>query len=388
MHSIWAYPWDLQDAPDAVAAIAETGAGAISLATSYHAGRFLQPGNPRRRIVFPEDGTVYYQPDPSVWAEADIVPKPARIVVEEGDWLHRIADARDGGGPHLSCWTVCLHNLRLGMAHPAHCLRSAFGDPVPYGLCPSSPAAQDYVAGIVAEVTARYRPERVELESPGFMGFDHGFHHEKDGLGLSPDERFLLGLCFCEHCTRAAGAAGVDVEAARSEVTATLVAAFERAQPEPRFPDFAVCGVSAFDRVPALADFLRWRGHPVTALIARCRDVADPHTQVLLIDHAGSHWEGVDRADAARACDGLLYCAYDTPAHQLGAELAQVRDSLAEGATLIAGLSLFYPTVADAADLSARAQAAMRQADGLNFYNFGLVPRARLRWVTEALAAL
>jgi len=33
------------------------GANMASPATSYHAGRFLQPCNPHRRANFPEDGT-------------------------------------------------------------------------------------------------------------------------------------------------------------------------------------------------------------------------------------------------------------------------------------------------------------------------------------------
>lgn len=369
--------------PDALAGIAATGADAVSLATSYHAGRFLQPGNPRRHVVFPEDGTVYYRPDPARWADAEIAPRMARIVADEGDWLQQIA--RSGNGLALSCWTVCLHNLRLGMAHPGHVLRTAFGDPVPYGLCPSSPAAQAYVAGMTAEVTHTYRPARIELESPSFMGFDHGFHHEKDGLGLLPEDRFLLGLCFCDHCQMQATQAGVDAQAARQTVTGLLSAAFARETPAAQVPEFADLGLAAFDGFPALAEFLRWRTAPVTALIARCREVAHPQTQVLLIDAGPSWWEGVDRAAAAAACDGLLYCAYGSPADRLTSEIAAVRAVLAPGATLIAGLALFHPMVADAADFTARARAAQSHADGLNFYNFGLVPRARLDWVRQAL---
>ncbi len=50
--------------------IGGAGGTMVSLATSYHAGRFLQPGNPRRRVYFPQDGTVYYRPDPARWAGA------------------------------------------------------------------------------------------------------------------------------------------------------------------------------------------------------------------------------------------------------------------------------------------------------------------------------
>ncbi|SMY09422.1 hypothetical protein [Flavimaricola marinus] len=386
MNSIWAYPWDLHDVPDALAKIAATGADTVSLATSYHAGRFLQPGNPRRRVVFPEDGTVYYPPDPARWADAEIVPRAASVVADEGDWLAKVAAEQSEGRLNLSCWTVCLHNLRLGTAHPGHALRTAFGDPVPYGLCPSSPAAQAYVAGIVAEITETYRPARIELESPSFMGFDHGFHHEKDGLGLLPEDRFLLGLCFCDHCLTGAKRAGVDAIAARRLVSRLLTDAFERELPAAQFPDFTEIGLRAFDGMPALSDFLAWRCKPVTALVARCRAVAHPDTQVVLIDSAMSWWEGVDRASAAAACDGLLYCAYDTPAERVADELKAARAVIGSEATLIAGLALFHPMVRDSADFTARATAAQRHADGLTVYNFGLVPAARLDWVRMALS--
>lgn len=389
-HSIWAYPWDLHDCGMDRALNDITGAGAncVSLATSYHAGRFLQPGNPRRRVYFPEDGTVYYRPDPARWSDAEIAPKEAALVEAEGDMLARLCERREAGGPDVSCWTVCLHNLRLGMAHPRHVLRTAFGDPALYGLCPSSEAARDYVAGMVAEVTHRYRPDRVELESPDFMGFDHGFHHQKDGLGLLPEDEFLLGLCFCDHCEKRARAAHVDIREARRITAGLLTAAFERELPEAQFPDFADAGLAAFDAHPALAEFLQWRTKPVTSLVARIREAAHPGTQVLLIDGNGSWQGGVDRQAAAAACDGLLHCAYFTPADAVEAELGAARAAIGPEATLIAGFQMFHPEVADADDQIARALAASPHVDGLNFYNFGLVPRARLGWMARAIAAV
>ena len=388
--SVWAYPWDLHDlGPEAAAAtLAGVGVGMISLATSYHAGRFLQPGNPKRRVYFPEDGTVYYRVDPARWVGAEIVPLQAAIVATEGDMLARLVTLRDAGGPKVSCWTVCLHNTRLGMLHPAHVVRTAHGDPHYYGLCPSSPAARAYVVTMVQEIAERYAPDRIELESPDFMGFSHGYHHEKDGLPVLPEQDFLLGVCFCNHCLTLAAAAGVDALTARSVVCNWLDAAFARELPEPQFPDFPARGIAAFAGFPPVHAYLAWRSEPVTSLLAEIRAVMPGGVQLLLIDFEGSWWGGIDAAAVAPHVDGFLHCAYVTKVDRIAAVMMQARALLGPAKTLIAGFQLFHPNVADRADLAARVGAAAPLVDGFNFYNLGLVPPKRLDWIRTAVAGL
>ena len=48
-----------------------------------------------------------------------------------------------------------------------------------------------------------------------------------------------------------------------------------------------------------------------------------------------------------------------------------------------AGFQLFYPEVSDRANFAARTDAALQVADGCNYYNFGLVPNARLSWLSK-----
>jgi hypothetical protein len=58
--SMWTYPWDVQDlSADRVAGeLRDIGCTTISLATAYHAGRFLQPRSPVRKSYYPEDGPI------------------------------------------------------------------------------------------------------------------------------------------------------------------------------------------------------------------------------------------------------------------------------------------------------------------------------------------
>ncbi len=60
------------------------GVGGISLATVYHAGRFLQPRSPRRKVYFPEDGTVYFDITPSKYDSSLIKPQVSSEMARGG----------------------------------------------------------------------------------------------------------------------------------------------------------------------------------------------------------------------------------------------------------------------------------------------------------------
>lgn len=387
--SMWTYPWDIQDLG------CETVAGelrdrarldTISIATSYHAGRFLQPRSPRRKAYFPEDGTIYFRPTASRWQGLAIQPKLADVIAEGGDVLADLVRRRDAGGLKVSCWTVCLHNTRLGMLHPEAVTRNAFGDPNFYNLCPSNADARAYVRTLVEDVSRTYRPDRIELESPSFMGFAHEYHHEKDGVGLTPEDDFLLSLCFCRSCLARSARAGVDGEAAQRLVRQWIAESCDQPVPVRRFPGFPASGLETFAPWPELHAFLLWRFEPVTSLVAEIREAADPATQVVMIDLKDGWLGGCDLAALGKVCDGAILCAYDMQAGDVADLLAAGRATLGPDKFLGTGYRLFYPEMSSPEVLAAKVAPAVQAGiDGINFYNYGLVPAARLNWVGQAL---
>lgn len=392
MHlSMWTYPWDVQDQGIArvIGDLRDRAAlNSVSLATSYHAGRFLQPRSPRQKAYFPEDGTVYYRPDDRFWADKEIRPLMARNVLDRGDMLDALMREREAGGMKVSCWTVCLHNTRLGTLHPGHVTRNAFGNANYYNLCPSSLAARDYVVSMVEEITTRYKPDMLELESPNFMGFAHEYHHEKDGVGMLAEDDFLLSLCFCEHCLARSRQAGVDGEAARKAVAELIQAMCERAIPSAQFPDFPSAGIGAFRRIPALHEYLPWRTEPVTSLIGEIRAKADPATRIVLIDLKDGWLGGVDLDAVGKVCDGAILCCYFMEPEAIGALMREGRTAIGPDKYLGAGFRVFFPEVRSADELAARSRAAVESgADGINYYNYGLIPEKRLDWVRAAVDA-
>jgi len=389
--AMWTYPWDVLDLGlETVLRDLDVRAGlnGINIATAYHAGRFFQPRSPKRKAYFPEDGTIYFQPDPKLWAGKRIVPKVADVIAEK-DVLKDLITERDRGGLSVACWTVCLHNMRLGLLHPEACTRNAFGDPNYYSLCPSHPDVRAYITTLIKDLSTRYRPDIVQLETPGFMGYAHEFHHEKDGVGLTAEDDFLMSLCFCDACVAGAAKTGVDAEAARKTVRRWITEASERVVPAPRWPDFVTGGPDVFRENPEVEAFVRWRFDPVTGLIAAIRDEADPRVRIDVLDINDGWRSGSDLAAVARICDGVVFCAYDRSPAALEADTAKVRALLVDGVKLGVGMRLFHPEMRSAEDIATRSLAAIRAgATEIDYYNYGLVPAARLDWVRAATDAV
>ena len=387
-NSIWTYPWDVLDIGlDAVVGEIHDRAGlnGISLASSYHAGKFFQPRSPVRKTYFPEDGTIYFRPRSSRFDALAIQPKVAAMVEARGDVLGALIQERERTGLAVNAWTVCLHNTRLGLLHPDACCRNAFGDVARYNLCPSHPDARAFATALVAELTHGYAPNAVELESPNFMGYAHEYHHEKDGVGLTPEDDFLLSLCFCPACLSRAARAGVDGDAAQHIVRRWIEETAERALPEPRWPDFVATGPAVFDAHPEVRDYVLWRTEPVTSLVREIREAANPVSEIRFIDIKGGWLFGSDLAAVAGVCDGIVFCAYDTDPAQLARDVADAV-AAASGKPVIVGLRLFVPELDGPGKLAAKVQAALSAgAAGCNFYNYGLVPAARLDWIRAAL---
>lgn len=391
IRSAWTYPWDVQDLGlDTVTEELRDRAGLnrISLAGSYHAGRFLQPRSPRRTTFSPEDGTIYFRPDATRWAKTRLQPKVASVLAER-DVLRDLVTAKDRTGLSVAAWTVCLHNSRLGSAYPDIATESVFGERYPHALCPSHPDVRNYVCTLVEDLTHGCRVDAVELETIGFMGYAHGLHHEKDGVGLTAEDDLLLSLCFCVHCRAGAAKAGVDVGKAAATARDWLLESFGRAVPAPRLPGLAQGGLAAFAPWSALQAYLLWRRLPVMSLIADIRARAHPDSAIYLIDLAAGWLGGVDHSVLRDACDGLILCAYDMAPAEITRQTIAARQALGADRYLGTGLRVFYPEVSGSDALRASVAAAMAGgAEGANFYNYGLIPAPRLDWIKTAGAVL
>ncbi len=388
--AIYAYAWDLADEgiDTVLDRLRPTGINTITLAASYHAGKFVRPHAPGSKVKFLDDGTVYFRPRADRYGAIAPIVNPMVAELDVLAELERRAPDFD-----RVAWVVCLHNTPLGQRHPECTVRNAYGDPYIYSLCPADAAVREYVVALCADLADAYELSGLALETPGFLPFDHGFHHEFAMVELNLWAKWLLGLCFAEPTRAAARAAGIDADRLAALTRAALDRFFadDVAAPDDMAAQWWIADLVGD---PEWSAFLHWRCRLVADLVADVRAALPAETALAVIPTvqrptAASWSEGSDLAMLAEAADALEIPAYEPSAARVRADAWDVRRRAGPDARLNFILRPSHPDLAGGAETTA---AALALKDigmaGIAFYNYGHIRLASLDRVRDALAAL
>ncbi|MDB5623273.1 MAG: hypothetical protein JWR39_1836 [Devosia sp.] len=383
--AIYTYAWDLQEAGVSAAtdSFQRLGLDTVTMAGSYHAGKFLRPRGTTGKVYFPEDGTIYFHADSLRYGA---IKPQANSLLANGDPLDELTRS----GMATNVWLVLLHNTRLGMAHPDSVVHNAFGDPYFYNLCPSAPEARAYAIGLAVDVTQSYSVSGISLEAPGWTPYAHGFHHE---FALLRSNAWLdnhLGLCFCEHCLAGAERSGIDARRLKAQVAGDIEVYLESGIEYPT--DMA----EAFWRADLAGDFelqsfLDFRCEVVTSLVSEIRAAVRADASVSVIPSVarptgGAWYEGSDLRSLAQAAGIVEACFYEPTAQRVAADLFDIRRRLRGEGKLRGILRPSYPDLASKAEFLAAVQVLRAGGvDELAFYNWGFLRQDNLSWIGEAL---
>lgn len=376
--TMYLYPWDLEEegVPSVAARLRDAGLDSVALATSYHAGKFLRPHAPRRKVYFPEDGTVYFRPDLTRYRA--ISPR-VNSRVAEYDALREL----ERHAPDLTrlAWTVGLHNTPLGTDHPDCCTRNAYGDPLYNSLCPSQPEVREYLVALCSDLGDNQGLAEVMIETPGWQAFRHGHHHEFELVELTETIEILLGMCFCDACRASATTAGIDADGLATNTRHELDAFFETGKApvtDPRSdPDWQA--------------FHAWRAGVVTALVAEVRAELDRAVALAIIPTVQTPnalcWiEGSDLRQLAASVDRLEIPAYQRGLDAIGRDITAVREKAGADARLGFILRPTWPHLDGPADLrEAVRMVSEASAQSIAFYNYGHMRLESLDWIRSAL---
>ncbi len=383
--AFYAYAWDIAErgAENVIAEVTGLGLDTLSVAGAYHAGKFLRPRGTGGKTYFPEDGTVYFKPDPSRYGRIKPVPNH---ILDDHDFFAELTKA---GGIQVNAWMVLLHNTRLGTSYPEATVETAFGDRLLYALCPSNPDARTLAVALCKDVTESYPVMGVSIETPGFLPSVHGFHHE---FNLVKPNRWLdnqLGLCFCEHCRAGAKRAGIDADGLRARIKADVEAYLAS---DIDLPDDMADAIWFADTRtdPDMAAFLTWRCAVVTSLVAEIRDAVRKDAAVAIIPSVarptgGAWYEGTDLKALARAAGIIEACFYEPSAARVLADAWDVKRRIGDAGAIRGIMRASHPDLNSAGEVAA-AVAGLRAVGiaDVAFYNFGFYRPRSFEWIRAA----
>lgn len=390
--SIYVYPWDVtsnktRDVDKFCAWTKQSHLTAITVATSYHAGKFIRPApETGPRVIFPEDGTIYFQPDLNMYGA--VKPKVSEFTSSH-DVLRDLCNTPD---LDVFGWTILLHNTRLGFEHPDKVVRNAFGDPYPYSLCPSHPDVRTYAISLSADVSQHYPVSGLSIETPGFLPFAHGYHHEFAQVQSNQWLNHMLGLCFCRHCMQGAEHMGIDAMQLRNAIS-SATDDYLQSSNYMNTDEAAQRLETDVAEIDDLAGYIRYRCNTVTSLVGDIKAAMRPDCSLFIIPTTDrptkSCWiEGSDLVALANTADGLEIPFYEpNPARVLN-DAAEVRQMLGNTARIRGIIRPGNPDLDNQQDLI-DAAVGLDDADieGISFYNYGLLRPHHRRAIGEAAKA-
>jgi hypothetical protein len=377
---LFIYPWDLAD--EGIERVfdfaANSGCKTLYMAATYHAGLLLEPHNPRCKVHMLEDGVAYFHPRLDLYGE--VRPQRAQVAADT-DWFEAAVERAGDFGLAISAWTVCMHNSRLGEAHPKAVVQDAFGNPHPYALCPSHPAVRHYVRALVEDLS-RYRLAGLLLEAFRYMDVVHGAHHERWSIPLPPLERTLLNLSFTPSDLRAAQQAGVDGDRVHALVREHLEAFF---MDYPAIgPGLSLTQQDFYERYPEAAAYKECLQSIMDGLLDEVLHVLRGRNVKLI--GQGQQDFNITCSPMKEGFDALLRAVYDQTPERASATVKQAKRSALPGQHIYAGIKLGFGAMTGAGQLRSTV-AAVDDAgvDGVLFYNYAECPQTVLGWIAPAL---
>jgi len=391
------YPWDVVDGGEqaVVDTLVELGVTRLQIATAYHSAEVISPRNTHNVVTVAEANTAHIPLPADTFSDLSI--PSSRIATTHPDLFPRLKNATDQAGIALDGWAIGFHNTTLASHNPDVAIVSCFGDRFTHGLCPANPRARTYAIELFGAVAETGYFDRLLAESLSYLLYNHGHPHELWGARLDPTTRYLLSLCFCEHCLAHARLRGIDGEALRAQVAQELTRTWNAEYPSGRDPDDGAEISSLHFVWPDLAAYTRMRMDTVSTLVA---DVtAAVHRHGVKLDLSAAVWgrpaftnwtEGVDLAESIRLADGFVLECYYPTAGEVAREIdhtqairARVGD---KAASLIAAITVWPSFHATKGDFLSKVQAISGAGvDHLALYNYGTATQSTLRWVADAV---
>ncbi|RQP09571.1 MAG: hypothetical protein EAS51_11350 [Microbacteriaceae bacterium] len=362
----------------------DAGIDDLTVAAVYHEARDYLPHHPRIRVHYARPG-VAFRIEEELYP-AHVRPAPLLEACEGRDLLDELAREDTG----LEAWAVYLHND--GPPGQVGGVRNAWGDEHQGLLCAAHPEVRGYALALTVDL-CRPGVRAINAEVLHYLPFEHGFHHERRFAPLTRFERLLLSLCFCEACVALATDAGIDADALRATVKATVGTGAE-------VDEWSRSAVGA--ALEGLDAYLRLRERTVAGLARDCASAAAARGvsfAVLDVSAGIAGWaDGVSDGplgaelgwelglDVGLLEEGrLLAVPYTSDPERVRAEVEAYQKAADVPVDVL--LRPMWPDSGSVEDLSRKVAICRALGVGrLGFYHYGMMPLDALDRVRASLA--
>lgn len=379
---MFVYPWDAAENPERfVREYEELGCDMIAVNAVYHQCSVLAPR--AGHIVERRHAGASFAIHPETYGR--LKPRVEAELTAVYDRLRGLCGRRS---IDWRCWMVNLHNGEIGERHPDVTVLNAWGDRYASALCVNHPDVREYAAALLEDVIQTLAPSRVVMETECWLHAFHGRHHEFSLARLTPAVQYLLSLCFCPHCLKAAQAAGVDAQAAKSAAQALLSRLLRADATFEGSGDAQL--LQLFLEYPELYAYQRFRMRSVNELVGQTADIA--HRHGVLYEYIPSaapfpinsmHCDASSFRALGAAADGFVPLCYSP-----GESYPIIKRNIAlfaPDARVSLALNLGRGRYVGAEALAARvAEAVENGAEDIYCYNYGLATEECLGWMRGA----
>jgi len=382
--------------------ISDLGMSRINLATSYHAGRYILPRDPKQRVFHAEEGVVYFKPDMGYFVKS--VLKPIRSTkFTDVDVVELMTRDSKNYNLGVNSWTVTLHNSNFAKSYPELAVVDAFGDVDQNFICPSHEETIEYVKGLVQNLAGQYELNAIQLESIGYpWSLKHNDQHEIFGSRLEPLVSELITTCFCDRCTELMARSNLKPQETRKLVVKIIDTSFgmpsnvmQSVSPEEIMRNAYVLSSD----IDLLHDLLKFKHSCTNETLQQVRnalkDIRSRKTQLRLLAQGGSSMElsvgrgceGINLGSASKILDGIDLVTYVKEPDNVYYQVLWTKFEIQEGCSLHASLRINFPITTNRGTFEAEMNAALEAgATGLEFYNYGWTNKKGLEWLKKSLS--
>jgi len=388
---MWLHPWDVlnEGVDNVLENIRNAGINTVNLAASYHTGMYLLEHNSHNRLVFAEEGVVYFKPELSMYGSL----KPAQSKRSSLILLDEVTDRAENCDMDVVAWTVLLHNTRLATEYPDAATKTVDGDTNINSLCPNNPDVRGYLLNLVDDIASNHHVTGIQLESPSYPeGITHGYHHELHSKPLTPTASLILSSCFCEHCVKKAKQLGLNLEETRKGVTrvlgnwaSTSSRTLSEIPPEDQCAAFAV----ALSTEPSLKELVRFRALVMEEVLSEIRQRVGDKTHLYYLTPPPStpFQENFDYGVFKSHVDAVQVLSYSSNPARVYQDVAWSRLLIPRDCELHVGLKTSHPEADTDELIMAEIESAHAAgSDGFCFYSYGLTALTLFPAIRQALS--